>query len=170
MGGAGAPDASPDAGGKSDASPADARGNSSGGVQGSGGTQGTGGATGTGGSSAACVPAASGGPGGMNDGKPCVSCHGSSQSPKMTAAGTVYSSATGGKGVSGATVTITGNNGTKITMVTGSSGNFYTGSAITFPATVQISKCPDIATMPVTLSSGDCNSCHGSSSAVLHLP
>ena len=88
----------------------------------------------------------------------------------MTAAGTVYASATSKSGVSGATVTITGNNGTKITMVTGSSGNFYTGSAISFPATVQISKCPDTVTMPMTISSGDCNSCHGSSSAVLHLP
>jgi hypothetical protein len=105
----------------------------------------------------------------MNTGKACVSCHGSGQSPKMTAAGTLYSTANGGSAISGATVTITDSKGTKITMVTGSSGNFYTGSAISFPATVQVSKCPDTATMPTTITTGDCNSCHNSSMRV-HLP
>jgi hypothetical protein len=87
----------------------------------------------------------------------------------MTAAGTVYSSASGGAAVVGATVTITGSNGTKITMVTGSSGNFYTSSTISFPATIQVSKCPDTATMPTTLTLGGCNSCHGSTMRI-HLP
>lgn len=105
----------------------------------------------------------------MNTGQACVSCHGSGQNPKQTAAGTVYSSATGGAAVSGATVTITGSNGTQIKMVTGSSGNFYTGSAISFPATVVVSKCPDLATMPTTITSGDCNSCHNSTMRI-HLP
>lgn len=105
----------------------------------------------------------------MNTGRDCTSCHGSGQSPKMTAAGTVYSSATGGTAVSGATVTITGSNGTKITMVTGSSGNFYTSSAISFPATIQVSKCPDTATMPTTITLGGCNSCHDSTMRI-HLP
>jgi Ca2+/Na+ antiporter len=87
----------------------------------------------------------------------------------MTAAGTVYASATGGAAVSGATVTITGSNGTKITLVTGSAGSFYTSSAISFPAKVEVSKCPDISAMPATINSGDCNSCHTSSTRI-HLP
>jgi hypothetical protein len=105
----------------------------------------------------------------MNTGKGCVSCHGSGQSPKMTAAGTLYSSASGGAAVSGATVTITDSKGTKIKMITGNSGNFYTSSAISFPATVEVSKCPDTATMPTTITNGDCNSCHNSSMRI-HLP
>ena len=89
----------------------------------------------------------------------------------MTAAGTVYTSATGGSAVAGATVTITGSNGAKITMVTGNSGNFYTGSPITFPAMIQVSKCPDTQKMATTTTSGDCSKsgCH-TSSMRLHLP
>jgi hypothetical protein len=183
-GGGGPPDANPTggAGGSSDAGAADARrndaatpgtggANGTGGAKGTGGATGTGGAAGTGGATTACVPAASGGPSGMNTGQDCVSCHGSGQSPAMTAAGTVYSTATGGSGVSGATVTITDNGGKKITMVTGSSGNFYTNSAIAFPATVVLSKCPDTQTMPTTITKGGCNSsgCHTSSMRI-HLP
>jgi len=87
----------------------------------------------------------------------------------MTIAGTVYSAATGGSGVSGATVTVTPASGSPIKMVTGSTGNFYSNTAITFPATVQVSKCPDTATMPTTITSSDCNSCHDSTTRI-HLP
>jgi hypothetical protein len=87
----------------------------------------------------------------------------------MTLAGTIYGTVTGGTAVSGATVTVTGNNGTKITMVSGSNGDFYSTAAITFPATVTISKCPDTVTMPGTISSGDCNSCHNSTMRI-HVP
>jgi hypothetical protein len=87
----------------------------------------------------------------------------------MKAAGTLYSTASGGSAISGATVTITDSKGTKITMVTGSSGNFYATTTISFPATVQVSKCPNIATMPTTITTGDCNSCHNSSMRI-HLP
>jgi hypothetical protein len=105
----------------------------------------------------------------MNTGQDCLSCHGSGQSPKMTAAGTLYSKASGGSAVSGATVTITDSKGTKIKLITGNSGNFYTGSAISFPATVEVSKCPDTVAMPTTIAAGNCNSCHNSSMRV-HLP
>lgn len=87
----------------------------------------------------------------------------------MTIAGTVYSAVTGGSGVSGATVTVTPASGSPIKMVTGSTGNFYSNTAITFPAKVQVSKCPDTATMPDTLANGDCNSCHDSTMR-MHLP
>ena len=87
----------------------------------------------------------------------------------MTAAGTLYSTASGSAAVSGATVTITDSKGTTIKLVTGSSGNFYTSSAISFPATVEVSKCPDTVSMPTTITTGDCNSCHNSSMRI-HLP
>jgi len=87
----------------------------------------------------------------------------------MTAAGTVYSSATGGSAVVGATVTLTGSNGTKVTAVTGSLGNFYISSAISFPATVQVSKCLDTAIMPTPITAGGCNNCHGATMRI-HLP
>jgi hypothetical protein len=105
----------------------------------------------------------------MKAGNACLGCHASSQNPKLTLGGTVYSALTGGSGVSGATVTITDNAGKQTKLVTGSSGNFYTSSAIAFPATVQISKCPDTVAMSATITSGDCNSCHGSSMRI-HLP
>jgi hypothetical protein len=88
----------------------------------------------------------------------------------MTIGGTVYSAATGGTGVSGATVTVTPASGNPIKMVTGNSGNFYSNSAITYPATVQVSKCPDTVSMAATLTdTADCNSCHGSTMRI-HLP
>jgi hypothetical protein len=110
----------------------------------------------------------------MNTGRPCLTCHGKSNPSggvAMKIAGTIYSAATGGSGVSGATVTVTPASGSPIKMVTGSSGNFYSNSAITFPATVQVSKCPDTATMPMTISTADCNSCHdGTTNVRIHLP
>ena len=109
----------------------------------------------------------------MNTGRACLPCHaqgGSAYTKQaMPIAGTVYSTATGGSGVSGATVTVTPASGSPIKMVTGNTGNFHSNSTITFPATVQISKCPDTVTMPNTITSGDCNSCHNSSMRI-HLP
>ena len=110
----------------------------------------------------------------MNHGQACLSCHSGSNPASgiaMTLAGTIYGTATGGTAVSGATVTVTGSNGAKITMVSGSNGDFYSTSAISFPATVTISKCPNTQTMPTTISSGDCNSCHNNSANPrIHLP
>jgi hypothetical protein len=108
----------------------------------------------------------------MNSGQACLGCHvsgGQASSRIFTAAGTLYASATGGGAVSGATVTITDSNNKKVTIVTGSDGNFYTTTSIAFPATVQASKCPDTQTMSATLSKADCNSCH-TSSMQIHLP
>jgi hypothetical protein len=105
----------------------------------------------------------------MNDGMACLGCHASAQSPNMTLAGTLYSAATGGTAVSGATVTVTDNNNAVLTLVTGSTGNFYSSSAVAFPASVSVSKCPDTVAMNAQVNSGDCNSCHGSTSRI-HLP
>jgi len=110
----------------------------------------------------------------MNHGQACLGCHSGSNPSAgiaMTLAGTVYSTSTGGTAVTGATVTVTGSNGAKITMVSGSNGDFYSTSAISFPATVTISKCPNTMTMPGTISNGNCNSCHdNSANPRVHLP
>jgi hypothetical protein len=87
----------------------------------------------------------------------------------LALAGTLYSAATGGTAVSGATVTVTDNNNAVLTLVTGSTGNFYSSSAVAFPASVSVSKCPDTVNMNAQVNSGDCNSCHGSSMRI-HLP
>jgi len=110
----------------------------------------------------------------MNHGQACLGCH-SGANPSaginMTLAGTMYTSATSTTPVVGATIKVTGANGTTITMVTGSNGDFYSTAAITFPATVVASKCPDTQTMPAQLTSGSCNQsgCHTSGMRI-HLP
>jgi len=88
----------------------------------------------------------------------------------MKIAGTVYSSASGTSGVSGATVTITGSDGAKITMVTGSLGNFYSNSAVSYPAKVEVSKCPDTLTMTATINKGSCNASGCHATMRIHLP
>ena len=151
---------------------------STGGAAPTGGRAATGGAAATGGTVAAagssCVAAATGGPTGMNTGQGCPSCHTGSNPPggiAMTLAGTVYNSSSGTTGVSGATVTVVDSAGKSIKMVTGSLGNFYSTTAVTFPASVTVSKCPDTVSMPVTISSGSCNGCHdGTTQARIHLP
>jgi len=112
-----------------------------------------------------CVPV-SPGPGGMDPGTNCMSCHG-----YLSVAGTVYSSASGGKPVVGATVRITGADGGVLELVTGQDGIFSTGQPVAFPAKVSVSKCPDTSTMPSTITSGECSAtgCHDNSAPV-HLP
>jgi hypothetical protein len=105
----------------------------------------------------------------MNTGQACLSCHASAVSPNMTVAGTVYTTVSGAAAVSGATVTVTDNNGAVLNLVTGSTGNFYSTSAVAFPASVSVSKCPDTVAMNSPAGSGDCNSCHASSMRI-HLP
>ena len=98
-------------------------------------------------------------------GKTCINCHGAGgDSPRIYAAGTVYTTAAGGTAVAGATVKI-GNT----TMVTDKGGTFYTSSAVTLsPPTV--SMCPNAdQTMPTTPTSADCNGCHTAGSRI-HLP
>ncbi len=127
----------------------------------------TGGAA-TGGTSN-CIPAATPGPSGMNAGQACLGCHATSVQPNLRLAGTLYSAATGGNPVSGATVTVLDSNNAVTTLVTASSGNFYSTANFAFPVSVSVSKCPDAASMSSKPSTGDCNSCHGSSMRI-HLP
>jgi hypothetical protein len=97
----------------------------------------------------------------------CEGCHSS-----FTVSGTLYSAASGGSILGGATVrvknSITG--AVQVELVTDSAGLFYTSQAVTFPANVEISACPDLVTMTAA-SAGNCakSGCH-TSSFQIHLP
>jgi hypothetical protein len=94
-----------------------------------------------------------------------MNCHNAGgDSPRIYAAGTIYSTAAGGAAVGGATVKIG-----SVTMVTDRGGTFYSTKAVTLsPPTV--SKCPDAdKTMSTTPTNPDCNGCHKSGSRI-HLP
>lgn len=138
---------------------------------GAAGAASTGGTSGTGGSTSACVPAASPATLGKvhNPGKDCIACHGSNV--PTTVAGTLYDK-TGATGVSGATVTVTGNDGKVLKLVTASNGNFWTKTAVAFPAKIEVSKCPDTSAMVSMATNGSCNSCHksGGATSTIHLP
>ena len=145
-----------------------------------GGNSATGSGTATGGSTATsagtgganCVASATPAAASMNAGQGCTSCH-AGASPGggvlITLGGTVFSAASGGAAVGGATVVITDSNNVVTRLVTGTDGNFYTNSTIAFPAKVAVSKCPSNTPMVSTVTSGNCNSCHGSSMQI-HLP
>jgi hypothetical protein len=97
----------------------------------------------------------------------------SSHHHAFTISGTLFSSATGGSGVGGATVRVknASTDAVQLQLVTDSAGLFYSYQAVTFPATVDVSSCPDIQTMPTPITSGTCyaSGCHSSSQRV-HLP
>ncbi len=116
-----------------------------------------------------CIPAATPGPSGMNPGQACLGCHASAVQPNFKLAGTLYDTVSGTNAVSGATVTVTDSNSAVTTLVSGTSGNFYSNAAFAFPVSVSVSKCPDTVSMSSKPSTGDCNSCHGTSFRI-HLP
>jgi hypothetical protein len=124
---------------------------------------------------AACEPGATSAPAAMQDGDACLNCHATAQGsrPMFTLAGTLYNSVNGTASdeLGGATIVIVDSNNVVTKLVTGSDGSFYTDVNLAFPVTVSASKCPDSATMPVTTSSGNCNSslCHSARNRI-HLP
>jgi len=121
-------------------------------------------------SSFACRPATSAnGNGHHNAGADCWQCH------SFTVAGTLYSSASGGSAVAGATITVVDANNQTLDLVTGTNGNFYTNSSVAFPIKLYASSCPTVNMMVSQMTStnnnnGGCNqsSCH--SSTRIHLP
>jgi hypothetical protein len=111
------------------------------------------------------APAAPPGTGMHNPGKPCLNCH------AFTLAGTLYTSATGSTGRSGATITIRDSAGKTFEVVTQQNGNFYLGGLIKFPVLVAASSCPSVKQMPSAAMNGNCNACHGGGTNMqMHLP
>ena len=121
---------------------------------------------------AACIAMVAPPSASMNPGQACLGCHvanGSASGLVWTVAGTLYDSLSGANAIGGATIQITDAKGKVLDLVTDSIGNFYTSTAVTFPVTARASGCPNDATMPITASSGDCNSCHVAGNRI-HLP
>ena len=86
-------------------------------------------------------------------------------------AGTLYSAATGGTAVSGATIEVVDSKGKTLKLATANNGNFYTTTAVSFPIKVRASKCPANMAMTGAVSQGSCNAggCHTSAMRI-HLP
>ena len=115
---------------------------------------------------------ASPGSGQHHAGADCASCHDSlGSSRKWTIAGTLYSAATGGTAVSGATIVVVDAAGKTIKLQTYSNGNFYTTTAVTKPLKVRATKCPGDLSMTASASNGSCNAsgCHDSTMRI-HVP
>jgi hypothetical protein len=95
----------------------------------------------------------------MRPGEDCKGCHNN-----FSLAGTVFSSAQAqaSEGVSGVTVTVVDSTQNTITMTTNSVGNFYTGAAVTWPASITLALGTRTANMP-SAPSGACASCHTAS-------
>ncbi len=121
--------------------------------------------TGTSSASSACIAAvASSGTGEHHPGESCGQCHDTMASAHWTVAGTVFGS--GGVGLAGATIEVVDASGTKLTLVTGDNGNFYTTSAVQMPLTVRASKCPGDSPMSSKVNAGSCNSCHDATNRI----
>ena len=116
-----------------------------------------------------CIAAvSSGGDGHHNGGQDCISCHQSVSGANWTIAGTLYSAASGGNAVSGATIEIVDANNTRIQLSTCDNGNFYTDQQVAFPVTVRSSQCPSNKAMSSPAQNGSCNTsgCHASGNRI----
>ena len=106
-----------------------------------------------------------------NAGADCTSCHNGGGGPtKWYVSGTLYDSVTGTNPIAGATIHVTDAAGQKLTLISALNGNFYTGTAVTYPVTVSASRCPSTVAMSGQVQApGGCNGCH-SSTFRIHLP
>jgi len=103
----------------------------------------------------------------MNPGRACISCHaGEDEAPRFTIAGTLYPTGhepnlcNGVNGTTGARVVIVDAANRTVTLTPNSAGNFtYTGT-ISTPYTAKVTYQGRERIMPVSQTSGDCNSCH----------
>jgi len=105
----------------------------------------------------------------MAPGQACISCHASTggEAPSFAIAGTLYptghepNNCNGANGTSGAKVVVGGSNGTSITLIPNSAGNFSSSTLLSGPYTAKVVNGSGVERVMVsTASSGDCNSCH----------
>lgn len=106
-----------------------------------------------------------------NAGLDCSGCHNGGGGPtQWFVSGTLYDTVTGTNPVAGATIHVTDAAGQKLTLISALNGNFYTGTAVTYPVTVSASRCPSTVKMSGQVGApGGCNGCHNSSFRI-HLP
>ena len=112
-----------------------------------------------------------------NAGMDCGQCHfGQMQAQGATVwtlAGTLYTQVNGGPPAVGATVRIHQAGGAVLKLVTAQNGNFYTGAAINFPITLEVSSCPNTRAMQASQPGPNvsCNNCHRAGvQGPMHLP
>jgi len=105
-----------------------------------------------------------------NTGKSCFqSCH----FHGFTAAGTLYTNATGNSPFAGATITLIDSASKTVKITVAPNGNFYTSQSLQFPGLPYASSCPSATRMNGGSPNGDCNAgnCHpGGTNAQIHLP
>lgn len=112
------------------------------------------------------------GPGEHNTGRNCMDgCH----NHGFTLAGTLYTGVLNNTGYAGATITVKDSANRTIDVVVQANGNFYTSAAISFPAIVMASACPQGTKMNSQIANGACNTaaCHaqvGGAQGQIHLP
>ena len=112
------------------------------------------------------------GTGEHNTGRNCMDgCH----NHGFTLAGTLYTGVLNNTGYAGATITIKDSANRTIDVVVQANGNFYTAQAISFPAVVMASACPQGTKMTGQIANGACNTtaCHaqvGGAQGQIHLP
>ena len=105
----------------------------------------------------------------MEPGQACISCHtkGGGEAPSFVIAGTLYptghepDNCNGVNGSTGATVVVTGSNGTSVTLKPNSVGNFSSSTTLPPPYQAKVVSSSGVErVMASTASTGDCNSCH----------
>jgi hypothetical protein len=107
----------------------------------------------------------------MHPGDACIDCHTSGGGgPHFTLAGTVMAATnddTDCNGVAGATVEITGADGTVTKLTTNTAGNFYMEgqTALSTPYTAKIIQGTKTRAMTASQTVGDCNTCHTAAGA-----
>lgn len=103
----------------------------------------------------------------MNPGRACITCHKNvAGDPILQIGGTIYPTLHEPdkcQGAAGASVVVTDATGRKITLTTGSTGNFTLSTAATalvFPVDVKVTKHGIERAMTKPAPHGDCNACH----------
>jgi hypothetical protein len=99
-------------------------------------------------------------------GQPCLTCHDADgpAETRLSFAGTLYGTPTGGAPVCGATVRVTGADGTAWEVTSNAAGNFFflaDDFAARFPATTTVRGSLGESVMRTEMNrSGSCNECH----------
>ena len=105
----------------------------------------------------------------MHPGSACIECHSAGEGPRFTLAGTVMAATnddTDCNGAQGATVEITGADGTVTKLTTNAAGNFYIDKAtLSTPYTAKIIQGTKTRAMSAAQTNGDCNTCHTAAGA-----
>jgi hypothetical protein len=105
----------------------------------------------------------------MHPGGACIECHSAGEGPKFQLAGTVMAATnddTDCNGVQGATVVITGADGTVTTLNANAAGNFYIEKGtLSTPYTAKVVSGSKTRAMSAAQTVGDCNTCHTAAGA-----